>query len=104
MFVIFAKGFESGEVAFDEIEIGRVRGQEKECGIFCRDQFLRFDGFVEGDVVHDHDVVLVQPRTKMLFQPGIENLCITGSLKQQRCFKGFANPRGKERGSRPSVS
>ena len=104
MFVVFTKGFDSGEVAFDEIEIGRVRGQEKEGGIFCRDQFLRFGGFVERDVVPDHDVVLVQPRTKMLFQPGSENLCIRGSLKQERCFKGFANPRGNERGSRPSVS
>lgn len=104
MFVVFTKGFDSGEVAFDEIKIRRVRRQEKERGIFYRDQFLRFGGFVEGDVVHDHDVVLVQPRTKMLFQPGIENLCITGSLKQEWCFKGFANPRSKERGSRPSVS
>ena len=49
--MVFAEAFDSGEVVFDGVQVGRVRRQEQERGRFACDQLLGLGTFVEGRVI-----------------------------------------------------
>ena len=84
MCVVFPEAFESGEIMFDGVQIGRVRRQEQERGPSAFDQLVGLGTFVEGGVIHDHHLRVVQKGAELGFQPPIEDGRVARSFKQNR--------------------
>lgn len=66
MFVIFPALLEGRKVMFDGVEIRGVRRQKKQGGSRASDERVSESTFVEGRVIHDHDVGVGQERTEHL--------------------------------------
>ena len=81
---------------FDGVEVGGIRRQEqKRCtGLF--DQLQSFRRFVEGRVVHDDKVIVVQARAELPLQPPVEDVCVACSFKQKRFFKALSDTGGDQ--------
>ena len=104
MFVVFAEAFDSGEVVFDGVQVWGVRRQEQESGGVAVDQLLGLGTFVEGRVIHNHHMRVVQQGAELGFQPPIEDGRVTRAVKQERGGKMVTDPGGKQRGPRSAVS
>ena len=92
--VVFPQAFESGEVVFDGVQIGRVWRQEQESGPGAFDQLVGLGTFVEGGVIHDHHLRVVQKGAELGFQPPIADGRVARSFKQDRGGKAGAEPGG----------
>ncbi len=79
----------------DGIQIGRVRRQEEHRGPRGGDERVGKSTFVEGRIVHNHDLGVVQEWTEFPRQPGIEERRVVGARKQERGGKGLSAPGGE---------
>ena len=75
---------------------GRVRRQEQECGPGAFDQLLGLGTFVEGGIIHDHHMRVVQKGAELDFQPPSEDGRVARSFKQDRGGPAFADPGFRE--------
>ena len=104
MFVVFSGPFDVGEVVFDGVEIRRIGRQEKQGGSFSVEELFGFCAFVERHIIHDDHMIVIQYGAKLIFQPGVKDFCIAGSLKQEGSLKGFTEACSDQGGARPFVS
>ena len=104
MCVVFAEAFDKSEVVLDGVQVWRVRRQEQEGGRFAFDQFVGLGTFVEGGVIHDHHLRVVQKGAEVGFQPPREDFCVARAVKQARGGPAFADPGGQQGGPRSAVS
>ena len=102
--MVFAEAFDSGEVVFDGVQVGRVRRQEQERGRFACDQLLGLGTFVEGRVIHDHHMRIVQKGAELGFQPPIKDGRVARAVKQDRGGPALTDPGGKQGGPWSAVS
>jgi hypothetical protein len=102
--MVFAVDFDDSAVPFDRVQVRGIRRQEQKSGSPLFNPFLGIAAFVNGDGVHDNDMVLVQAWTELPLQPVIEDVRIACSLKQNRFFKALADARGDQRRARPPFS
>ena len=100
MLIVFTEAFDRSEVVFDGVQVWRVRRQEQESGHFAFDQLLGLGTFVEGGVIHDHYMRVVQKGAELGFQPPIEDGRVARSVKQDRGGKAGAEPGGQQGGLR----
>ena len=69
-------GFELGEHLLDRIEIGTVCGKvDKNCAA-AFDGLLHAGDLVNGDIVHEYDVISFQSRSEKLFDIGPKRLAV----------------------------
>ena len=102
--VILPALLEGSEIMLDGVEVGRI-GREKEQGRASRcDELRGFGRGMKRGVVHDHEVVGIEPWAQPRLQPGVEDARIARPIKQQ----GFCQPplhaSRNERRARPSMS
>jgi hypothetical protein len=67
----------------DGIQVGAVGGEIKRNCVARLDCFLDSVDFVDADVVHEHDVALLQRRSETLFGIGLEHLAGHGSFEHE---------------------
>ncbi len=96
MFVVFASALERGEVVFDGVQVWRVWRQEQESSRGAFNQLSGLGTFVEGHIIHDHDMRGFQAGTELSFQPPIEDICVAGPLKQAGGFAAGSDPGGNQ--------
>ncbi len=101
MVLILPAFLERREIMFDRIEVRRVRREEQQRGAGGLDELRRFRGFVEGRVVHDHEMLDGQARAQPRLQPGVEDDCIAGALEQQRFSESPVHMGRNQRGAWP---
>lgn len=81
--MVFPEAFEGGEVVFNRIEVGGVRGQEEEDGAGLFNQVSGLRTFVKGYVIHHHDLVRAQAGTQLSFEPLVKDLGVTRTFEQE---------------------
>lgn len=78
------QGLELGEDHLDRVHVGRVRRQVEILGADGLDGGTDLQGLVSWQVVHDHDVTLVQGRAEDLADIGEEGLSVHRAIQHQR--------------------
>src|ERR1700738_5703931 len=94
-------GFKLGKELLDTFEIGTVCGKIDENCTASFDGFLHASNFVNGDVIHEHDITSSQGQSQNLFDISPESLAIHCPFEHERRSHAVMAQRSDEGGNFP---